>query len=59
MQSDVPTIGAFCPTFLKPEMWHVYRQIVGPKRVQVEAFAFKRENPDRFPYPHIRLYTSV
>jgi colanic acid/amylovoran biosynthesis glycosyltransferase len=55
MESDVPTIGAFCPTFLKPEMWHVYRQIVGPKRVQVEAFAFKRENPDRFPYPNIRL----
>ncbi len=25
------------------------------RNVQVEAFAFKRENPDRFPYPNIRL----
>ena len=55
MRSDVPIIGVFCPTFLKPEMWHVYRQIVGAKRVQVEAFAFKRENPDRFPFTRIHL----
>ena len=55
MQPDLPTIGVFCPTFLKPEMWHVYRQIVGPKRVQIEAFAFKRENPDRFPFARIHL----
>src|SRR5580704_2340729 len=55
MQSDVPAIGVFCPTFLKPEMWHVYRQIVGPKRVRIEAFAFKQENPDRFPFARIHL----
>jgi len=36
-------------------MWHVYRQIIGPKRVQVHAFAFKRENPDRFPFSNIHL----
>ena len=36
-------------------MWHVYRQVVGPKRVKIHAFAFKRENPDRFPYPDIHL----
>jgi glycosyltransferase involved in cell wall biosynthesis len=55
VQLDVPNIGIFCPTFLKPEMWHIYRQVVGPKRVKVHAFAFKRENSDRFPYPLVDL----
>jgi colanic acid/amylovoran biosynthesis glycosyltransferase len=55
VQSDIPNIGIFCPTFLKPEMWHVYRQVVGPKRAEIHAFAFKRENPDRFPYSNLHL----
>src|SRR6201993_3537826 len=55
VQLDVPNIGIFCPTFLKPEMWHVYRQVAGPKRVKIHAFAFKRENSDRFPYPLVHL----
>jgi colanic acid/amylovoran biosynthesis glycosyltransferase len=55
VQSDAPNIGIFCPTFLKPEMWHVYRQVVGPKRVKIHAFAFKRENSDRFPYSSVHL----
>jgi colanic acid/amylovoran biosynthesis glycosyltransferase len=55
VESDPPNIGIFCPTFLKPEMWHVYRQVAGPKRVKIHAFAFKRENSDRFPYPLIHL----
>src|ERR1700740_584101 len=36
-------------------MWHVYRQVVGPKRVKIHAFAFKRENSDRFPYSLVHL----
>ena len=36
-------------------MWHVYRQVAGPKRVKIHAFAFKRENSDRFPYPLVHL----
>jgi colanic acid/amylovoran biosynthesis glycosyltransferase len=55
VQFDVLNVGIFCPTFLKPEMWHVYRQVVGPKRVKIHAFAFKRENSDRFPYPDLHL----
>jgi colanic acid/amylovoran biosynthesis glycosyltransferase len=55
VQLDVPNIGIFCPTFLKPEMWHVYRQVAGPKRVKIHVFAFKRENSDRFPYPLVHL----
>jgi colanic acid/amylovoran biosynthesis glycosyltransferase len=55
VQPVVPNIGIFCPTFLKPEMWHVYRQVVGPTLVKIHAFAFKRENSDRFPYPDLHL----
>ena len=55
VQLEVPNIAIFCPTFLKPEMWHVYRQVVGPKRVKIVAFAFKRENSDRFPYSLVHL----
>ena len=36
-------------------MWHVYRQVAGPKRVKIHAFAFKRENSDRFPYSLVHL----
>ena len=36
-------------------MWHVYRQVVGPKRVKIHAFAFKRENSERFPYSLVHL----
>ena len=36
-------------------MWHVYRQVVGLKRAEIHAFAFKRENSDRFPYSNVHL----
>ena len=48
-------IAIFCPTFLKPEMLHVYRQVVGLKAVAPIALAFKRENSDRFPFEPVRL----
>jgi colanic acid/amylovoran biosynthesis glycosyltransferase len=50
-----PTVSIFCPTFLKPEMWHIYRQVAGPTRVRIVVHAFKRENADRFPYSEISL----
>jgi glycosyltransferase involved in cell wall biosynthesis len=51
------TIAVFCPTFLKPEMLHVYRQVAGLRRVSPVVLAFKQEHPDRFPFPKIRLVT--
>jgi colanic acid/amylovoran biosynthesis glycosyltransferase len=48
-------VAIFCPTFLKPEMLHVYRQIAGLRRVLPVVLAFKQENSDRFPFPNIRL----
>jgi glycosyltransferase involved in cell wall biosynthesis len=52
---NTPTVSVFCPTFLKPEMWHVYRQVTGPESVKIAVHAFKRENMDRFPYPNLFL----
>jgi colanic acid/amylovoran biosynthesis glycosyltransferase len=55
MSQGAQPVGVFCPTFLKPEMWHVYRQVVKPSRVRVHVFAFKRENPGRFPCDDVDL----
>lgn len=48
-------VAIFCPTFLKPEMLHVYRQVAGLRSVSPVVLAFKRENSDRFPFPNVRL----
>ena len=48
-------VGVFCPTFLKPEMSHVYRQVAGLRRVTPVVLAFKRENPGRFPFEPVHL----
>ncbi|HEY0790657.1 MAG TPA: glycosyltransferase [Chthoniobacterales bacterium] len=48
-------VGVFCPTFLRPEMLHVYRQVAGLRRVQPVVYAFKREYEDRFPFEPVRL----
>jgi colanic acid/amylovoran biosynthesis glycosyltransferase len=50
-----PPVAIFCPTFLKPEMLHVYRQVAGLRRVAPVVYTFKRENPDRFPFEPIRF----
>jgi colanic acid/amylovoran biosynthesis glycosyltransferase len=50
-----PRVGIFCPTFLKPEMLHVYRQVAGLKNVEPVVLAFKRENADRFPFDPVQL----
>lgn len=50
-----PPIGIFCPTFLKPEMLHVYRQVAGLGQVEPRVFAFKRENSESFPLAAVHL----
>lgn len=45
----------FCPTFLRPEMLHVYRQIACLERTQPIVFAFKRECASRFPYERCEI----
>jgi colanic acid/amylovoran biosynthesis glycosyltransferase len=53
--TEKPRVAIFCPTFLKPEMLHVYRQVAGLKKVAPVVLTFKRENVDRFPFGPIRL----
>lgn len=53
--SDKPRIAIFCPTFLKPEMLHVYRQVAGLNKVAPVVLTFKRENTDRFPFEPVRF----
>jgi glycosyltransferase involved in cell wall biosynthesis len=55
VQSDNPSIAIFCPTFLKPEMLHVYRHVAGLSRVTPRVLAFKRENEDRFPFSSVTM----
>jgi colanic acid/amylovoran biosynthesis glycosyltransferase len=52
---DQPRVGIFCPTFLKPEMLHVYRQVAGLKKVSPVVLTFKHEDAERFPFAPIRL----
>jgi colanic acid/amylovoran biosynthesis glycosyltransferase len=52
---DQLRVAIFCPTFLKPEMLHVYRQVAGLRNVSPVVLTFKRENADRFPFAPIRL----
>jgi colanic acid/amylovoran biosynthesis glycosyltransferase len=52
---DQPRVAIFCPTFLKPEMLHVYRQVAGLKEVTPTVLTFKRENAEQFPFEPIRF----
>ena len=52
---DQPRVAIFCPTFLKPEMLHVYRQVAGLRKVAPVVLTFKRENADQFPFEPIRF----
>jgi colanic acid/amylovoran biosynthesis glycosyltransferase len=50
-----PVVACYCATFLKPEMWHIYRQITALKRCQPVVIAQKREEVDRYPFEPVHL----
>ena len=50
-----PVVACYCVTFLKPEMWHIYRQITALERVSPVVIAQKRENAERFPFDNIDI----
>jgi colanic acid/amylovoran biosynthesis glycosyltransferase len=54
--SSNPIIASFLPTFLKPEMWHVYRQLTGLESFCPVILAHKRENAGHFPFPEERIH---
>ena len=52
---SLPTVAQYVVTFLKPEMLHVYRQIVAMRAVRPVVICQKRENEDRFPFADVRI----
>ena len=51
--SSKPLVASFCTFFLKPEMLHIYRQIVGLTAFETFVITKHRQNPDRFPFADI------
>jgi colanic acid/amylovoran biosynthesis glycosyltransferase len=50
-----PVIACYCATFLKPEMFHIYRQITALKRCAPVVIAQKREQTERFPFDDVQV----
>jgi glycosyltransferase involved in cell wall biosynthesis len=50
-----PIIACYCATFLKPEMFHIYRQITALKRCAPVVIAQKREQTERFPFDDVKV----
>jgi colanic acid/amylovoran biosynthesis glycosyltransferase len=50
-----PVVASYCATFLKPEMLHIYRQIVSLRRVQSIVITQKRENAGLFPFERLTI----
>jgi colanic acid/amylovoran biosynthesis glycosyltransferase len=53
-----PVVACYCATFLKPEMWHIYRQITALKRFAPVVIAQKREQPERYPFKPIHIVSK-
>ncbi len=47
----MPTVASYCTTFLKPEMLHIYRQIIGLRQFQTFVICKERQSTDLFPMP--------
>lgn len=50
-----PVIACYCATFLKPEMLHIYRQLMGLRRCVPVVIAQKRENAVRYPFEPVYI----
>jgi len=50
-----PVVASYVSDFLKADMLHIYRQIMGLKAVEPWVLTHKRENADRFPFPDKRI----
>ena len=50
-----PVIACYCATFLKPEMLHIYRQIIALRRCLPIVIAQKREQAGHYPFEPIHV----
>src|SRR5688500_11676706 len=53
--AERPVVAAYCATFLKPEMLHIYRQITALERVRSVVITRKREEEERFPFQPVSI----
>jgi colanic acid/amylovoran biosynthesis glycosyltransferase len=53
--ADRPVVACYCATFLKPEMLHIYRQIISLTRVRPIVIAQKREEAERYPFEAVTV----
>ena len=53
--TKIPVVACYCATFLKPEMLHIYRQIIALERVSPVVIVQKRENSGCFPFDNIDI----
>ncbi len=60
----MPTVASYCTIFLKPEMWHIYRQVTSLQRYRNVVITKTRHQEDSFPFdpvivlgkPHKKLF---
>ncbi|MBA3960556.1 MAG: glycosyltransferase [Chthoniobacterales bacterium] len=48
-------VASYCTTFLKSEMFHIYRQVTALREVQTFVMTKKLQNQERFPFDDIEL----
>ena len=48
-------VASYCTTFLKPEMWHIYRQVTALRSARTFVMTKKLQDPARFAFPDIEL----
>ncbi len=53
MSNDI--IASYCTTFLKPEMWHIYRQIKALRGVRTFVVTKRVENTQQFPFSDLEV----
>jgi colanic acid/amylovoran biosynthesis glycosyltransferase len=54
-RTQAETVISYCATFLKPEMLHVYRQVIGLRSVNNVVVTRRRENAHLFPYEKVEV----
>lgn len=49
----MPTVASYCTVFLKPEMLHIYRQIIGLRKYRSTVITKTRQHALEFPFESI------
>lgn len=50
-----PVVASYCSSFLKSEMWHIYRQVKALRGVETFVVTKEVQNAERFPFADIEV----